>query len=268
MLKARAQQSPKVRRAVAAALGDFVVTHVVGNQRAADLLESWAVNGDESCFVEAAAALALGRTRSPRAVAVLPTLLSRPAYQDTICARAIDGLGATGDEAAIPLVEEAFASARSIQARRAAVSALGRLAEGTKHVRRARERCEGWLTDPDFRVRLDAASALSHLGDGRAIPALETALKAELDGRTKRRLTQAINDLREKGTPDEKLRKLSEEVQRLSAESNRLRERLESLEKDDSAKKPSPPKASSKPRLPAKPAPRPKKKRPKASGRR
>jgi aminopeptidase N len=256
LLKARAQINPKVRRAVAAALGEFVVTHVPGNQRAADLLESWVTGGDESCFVEAAAAVALGRTRSPRALAVLPTLLSRTSYQDTICARAIDGMGATADEAAIPLVEEAFAKARSIYSRRASVSALGRLAEGTKHVRKARERCEAWLSDPDFRVRLDAAGALSLLGDLRAIPALESALKAELDGRTKRRLRAAINDLREKGAPDEKLRKLTEEVQRLSAESNRLRERLESLESGDAGKKPLP-KATAKKPVTAKPAPKP-----------
>jgi aminopeptidase N len=253
LLKARAQQHPKVRRAVAAALGEFVVDHGPGNQRAAELLETWVTEGDESCFVEAAAALALGRTRSPRALAVLPQLFSRPAYQDTIRARAIDGLGATGDEAAIPLVEEAFATSGSIYAKRAAVAALGRLAEGTKHVRRARERCEAWLSDPDFRVRLDAATALNLLGDLRAIPAIEAALKAELDGRTKRRLRDAMNDLREKGTPDEKLRKLSEEVQRLSAESTRLRERLESLEKGDSEKKPAAPKTTTKPTSKAKP---------------
>jgi len=44
-------------------------------------------------------------------------------------------------------------------------------------------------------------------------------------------MREVIADLREKGTPDEKLRKLSEEVARLSAETSRLRERLEGLEK-------------------------------------
>jgi aminopeptidase N len=230
LLRARAQENPRVRRAVAAALGEFVVTHVPGNQRAADLLESWVAGGDASCFVEATAALALGRTRSPRAVAVLPGLLSRNAFQDVIRARAIEGLGATGDEAALPIVEAAFADSASIYARRAAVTALARLAEGTLHVRRARERLEGWLSDPDFRVRIDAASALATLGDGRAVPAIEAALRAELDGRAKRRMREAISDLRDRVKPEEKLRKLSEEVERLSGESTRLRERLECLE--------------------------------------
>jgi hypothetical protein len=63
------------------------------------------------------------------------------------------------------------------------------------------------------------------------VPAIEAALRAELDGRAKRRMREAISDLREKGKPEEKLRKLSQEVERLSGESTKLRERLESLEK-------------------------------------
>ena len=186
LLKAREQENPRVRRAVAAALGDFVVTHAPGNQRAAELLEGWVVAGDASCFVEAAAALALGRTRSPRAVAVLPGALSRHSFQDIVRARAIEGLGATGDEAALPLVEAAFAPGASIYVRRAVVGALASLAEGTLHVRRARERLEGWLCDPDFRVRMDAALSLAALADARAVPAIDVALHAELDGRAKK----------------------------------------------------------------------------------
>ncbi len=231
LLSARAQENPRVRRAVATALGEFVVTHAPGNQRAAELLEGWVVGGDASCFVEAAAALALGQTRSPRAVTVLPGVLARRAFQDVIRARAIEGMGATGDEAALPLVEAAFVTSASVYSRRAAVAAFARLAEGTLQVHRARERIEGWLSDPDFRVRMEAASALALLADARAVPAIEAALRAELDGRAKRRMREAISDLREKGKPEEKLRKLSQEVERLSGESTKLRERLESLEK-------------------------------------
>jgi len=109
------------------------------------------------------------------------------------------------------------------------VAALARLAEGTLHVRHARERIEGWLADPDFRVRMESASALAVLADGRAVPAIEAALHAELDGRAKRRMREAISELREKAARRE-LRKLSQEVERLSGEATRLRERLEGLE--------------------------------------
>jgi aminopeptidase N len=230
LLAARHQENARVRRAVAAALGDFRVDYAASNQRAAELLADWLLQGDPSCFVEANAALALGRTRSPHAVDVLPRVLGRAAYQDVIRARAIEGLGASADEGALPLVEALFSPAASLQARRAMVSAFAHLAEGTTQARRARERLEAWLADRDFRVRMEAASGLVQIGDVRAIRALEHAQAAEVDGRARRRLREAITDLREKGRPAEKLRKLEEEVERLNGEAARMRERLEKLE--------------------------------------
>ena len=58
--------------------------------------------GDASYFVEAEAALALGRTRAAEALALLPALLDRPSFQDVIRSRAIEGLGKCGDERALP----------------------------------------------------------------------------------------------------------------------------------------------------------------------
>jgi len=230
LLAARRQEHPKVRRAVAAALGEFRVDLHPGNQRAAETLETWVRDGDPSLFVEANAALALGRVRSPLAVELLTSTLDRRSYMDTIRARALEGLGATASEAAYAAIESAITRAASFQSRRAAVTALGRLAEGTANARRARDRLEACLADPDFRVRMDAATALVEIGDVRATAALERARLAELDGRAKRRFRQAITQLREKGAGGERLRKLGEEVERLRGESTHLRERLEKLE--------------------------------------
>ncbi len=242
LLASRQQEQPKVRRAVAAALGEFRVDFDPGNARAAEVLERWVSEGDPSLFVEANAALALGRVRSPRAVKILTPVLDRRAYMDTIRSRALEGLGATSDEAAYPVVEAAITRAASFQSRRAAVSALGRLAEGTGNARRARERLEACLADPDFRVRMDAAMALAEIGDARAISAIERARATELDGRAKRRFQSAITQLREKGGAGDKLRKLGEEVERLRGESTRLRERLEKLESRSSGSSPPAPK--------------------------
>jgi len=230
LLAARGQQHPRVRRAVAAALGEFRVDLAPGNARAAELLATWVEEGDPSCFVEANAALSLGRVRSPRAVELLVPVLGRRAYMDTIRARALEGLGATADETAYPVIDAAISRAASFQSRRAAVTALARLAEGTALARRARERLEACLSDPDFRVRMDAASALAEIGDVHSIPALERARAGELDGRAKRRFKNAVTQLRDKGGGGEKVRKLGEEVDRLRGEATRLRERLEKLE--------------------------------------
>lgn len=250
LLAARTQEHPRVRRAVAAALGEFRLDYDPGNERAARMLESWVQDGDPSCLVEANAALALGRARSPRAVELLSGVLSRRSYMDMIRARAIDGLGATADEAAYAVVEAAITRAASFQSRRAAVTALGRLAEGTGNARRARERLEACLADRDFRVRMDAALALGEIGDVRAIPAIERARAAELDGRAKRRFKHAVAQLREKGSPGDKLRKLSDEVERLRGESVRLRERVEKLEGKTGGTEP--PVTPGKPSTPAK----------------
>jgi aminopeptidase N len=241
LVASRQQKLPKVRRAIAAALGEFRIDFDPGNARAAEILEQWVREGDPSLFAEANAALALGRVRSPRAVEILTPVLDRRVFNDTIRARALEGLGATSDEAAYPVVEAAITRKASFQSRRAAVTALGRLAEGTGNARRARERLEAVLADPDFRVRMDAALALAELGDVRSISAIERARSAELDGRVKRRFRNAITQLREKGAPGDKLRKLGEEVERLCGESTRLRERVEKLEARPAGSEPSTP---------------------------
>jgi aminopeptidase N len=241
LLASRQQKLPKVRRAIAAALGEFRIDFDPGNMRAAEALEQWVREGDASLFAEANAALALGRVRSPRAVEILTPVLDRRVFMDTIRARALEGLGATYDEAAYPVVEAAITRKASFQSRRAAVTALGRLAEGTANARRARERLEAVLADPDFRVRMDASLALAELGDARSISAIERARAGELDGRVKRRFRNAVTQLREKGAAGDKLHKLGEEVERLRGESTRLRERVEKLEARPAGSEPSTP---------------------------
>jgi aminopeptidase N len=226
LIGARTEAHPKVRRSVAAALGEFKEDRDVGG-----VLARWAEDGDPSYFVEATAGLSLGRVRAQEALTVLPKLLARPAWGDVIRARALEGLGALGDERAWPLVEAAYVPASTFQARRAAVSAMVRLGDGTPLARRARERVEQALDDNDFRVRAEAAAGLATLGDGRSLPALERAMRAELDGRAKRRMREALAELTDKGRPAEQARKLSEEVERMRSELGELRTRLDAVER-------------------------------------
>ncbi|HEY0707672.1 MAG TPA: HEAT repeat domain-containing protein, partial [Polyangia bacterium] len=221
----RADDHPKVRRAVANALGEFVADPVAGR-----LLAEWAKRGDASVFVEAATALALGRSRAANAVDVLSGMLDRDAYQDVIRSRALEGLGASADERALPILEAAFVPEASFQVRRAALNGITILCEGTPHARRARELLERGLDDRDFRVRMEAAAGLATLGDSRSVPALERAARAELDGRAKRRLREAVTDINEHGTTSEQTRKLSEEVEQLRRELFELRQRVTKVE--------------------------------------
>jgi aminopeptidase N len=216
---------PRVRRAVAAALGDFV-----GDETAARALAGRIRRGDASYFVEAEAAAALGRTRTPEAMALLPSLLDRSSYQDVIRSRALEGLGRSGDERAFPIIRDAWRASVPWVSRRAIVAAIAELARGTGIARPAREFIESRLADRDFRVRGEAAAALARLGSADAIAALRSARAAELDGRARRRMEGAIHDLEAGTRPSEEIRQLHDEVERLRGETAKLRERLDRLQ--------------------------------------
>jgi hypothetical protein len=110
------------------------------------------------------------------------------------------------------------------------VAALAELARGTGLARAAREAIEERLRDGDFRVRLEAAVALGRLGSSDALPAIRAALTGELDGRTKRRMMDAIRDIEDGTRPAEEARRLQDEVERLRGETAKLRERMDRLE--------------------------------------
>jgi aminopeptidase N len=222
---ARTQPHPRVRRAVAAALGEFR-----SQPRAAAILSEWASHPEPSVFVEAERAAALGRARVPDAVTRLLPWLGRDAFQDVLRTRAIEGLGATGDARAIEVLREHWRTGASFSARRAMVAALGELGRGTARARGVREFLEDHFGDPDFRVRAEIGAQLARLGDREAIPALERALAAELDGRAKRRMRDALAELREGTGPAEQLARLHEEMDRFRRDTAQLRERLDTLE--------------------------------------
>ena len=234
LLAARSQPHPRVRRAVAIALGEFR-----GDPRAAETLVSWLRAGDPSAFVEAEAALALGKTRAPTGLDLLASVARRPSYQEVIRSRAIEGMGATGDERALSLLRAEWRSGGPFQPRRAVVAALAELAQGTE-IRPTREFLEDRFSDPDFRVRMEIAVALARLGDRQSVPAIERALAAELDGRARRRMREALSDLADGTHPAEQVVRLKEELTRLRTDTTQLRERLEKLEARDSAKSPRP----------------------------
>jgi aminopeptidase N len=245
LIAAKGAAEPRVRRAVAAGLGEFT-----GDDTAALALAGWLRAGEPSAFVEAELALALGRTRSPLALELLPPLVDRPSFQAVLASRAIEGLGKTGDERAFPLIRAAWRPEAPFPARRAVVAALAELARGTSLARAAREAIEERLRDADFRVRLEAAAALGRLGLPDALPAIRGALAGELDGRTKRRMLDAIRDIEDGARPAEEARRLQDEVERLRGETAKLRERMDRLETRLAPPSTSPPSAPAKTKRP------------------
>gem|GEM_PF-2642901 len=86
---------PKARRGVVRALGAF------RTPAAAESLRKILRTGDESYFVEAAAAAALGQTAQPGVAEDLRAALSRPSWHDILAMSAAEGFAATRDESVV-----------------------------------------------------------------------------------------------------------------------------------------------------------------------
>jgi aminopeptidase N len=218
----------RLRRAIAAALGQFTEDDQAANALAA-MLDG---EGDPSYYVQAAAADALGRTRHPSAYEVLHGILGRPAHNDAITVGALTGLAHLRDVRAIDTLLEYTQWGRHQNARRTAVDALGVLAPLADDPTRlrVRERLEALLNDPWLRVQLSAVNALAALKDVRANGALQAAAARNLDGRVRRSSRVAVRTLTEGADKGAEVRTLKDQVEQLQQENQKLKDRLGKLE--------------------------------------
>jgi aminopeptidase N len=229
-------EHPKVRRAVVAALGEFR-----RDAEVAARLRALLAAGDASYFVEAEAARSLGRTRAADAVPVLEAVGTRPSFQDVIGVGALDGLAETQEAAAFPVVAARTAYGQPPFLRRAAVSAVAKLAEVADRKREAVDLFSDLLRDPQFRVQYTVCEAAKTLGDRRLLPALEGA--PFNDPRTRRAAREAVRALREGEPQAREVAALREELDTLKEETRALREKLEvlTLKRDTPAPAPTKP---------------------------
>jgi aminopeptidase N len=218
---------PRTRRVIARALGDFVHDAAAGAALAA-VVE----RGDASYFVEAEAALSLGKTRTARAGELLRVAAGRDSFNDVIRQYAYRGLAEARDDGALNFLLDAVRWGRITQGRRAAAMALAVLVRGRRdrEARDVRERLELLLGDRDFRVQAAALEAVAVVGDPAAIGALRRMIERELDGRLRRRGKEVIRDLEDGASAGEDVRRLRDELGELRALAGALRERVELLE--------------------------------------
>jgi aminopeptidase N len=217
LAKGARAEHPKVRRAVASALGGFRVP------RASKILTALA-SRDRSYLVGAEASRALGRTRQPGAKKTLLALAKRRSWGDCLQSGALDGLGNLRDEGAVPDVLSYTTYGHPTRGRRSAIHALATLADS----RRVREHIEDLLADREHHVRVTAVDALSALGDPRSRPAMRRALEREHDPRVKRRLREALRDTSESRAAERK--RLDDEIETLRGELGELKGRLAKVE--------------------------------------
>ena len=210
-------EHPKVRRAVATALGELLDAAPVA------LLAQMA-RRDPSYLVQAAAARALGRTRQPEALRTLIQISKRSSWADVCRAGALAGMGTLGDERALPQVLELTRPSTPARGRRAAIATLAELSDS----RVTRRHLERLLDDDDPHVRVAAGQALRTLGDPRCSAALHQRLSRERDGRVYRQLRETLRELGDGGSQER--RRLHDELEQVRGELGELKARLAKLE--------------------------------------
>jgi aminopeptidase N len=214
---------PKVRRAVAAALGAFK-----GAETADALLPL--ARKDPSYFVQAAALHALGRTRDHRAFDVLSAALEHASWNGTVESGAARGLAELADSRATELLIEATQPGKDESLRRAALGALARIGHLVESDRsRIVEAVCDRLDDPMFLVQRSAIIAAEDLSDPRFLGVLDRLSASGFDGRIRRDAAEAAIRIRESQKVPTQVTALRTDLDALREEQRKLQEQIEAI---------------------------------------
>jgi aminopeptidase N len=217
---------PRARRAIVRALGEF------REERAAQALARIVDEGDASYYVEAAATAAIGKTRSQLAFSALERGLAKDSQNDVIRINAFDGLGQLRDERGIQLGIEWSRYGSPPHVRGAACAALGQLGQVVPEHRKDEivDHLIALVQDPWLRTQISAINALAELKAAKALPDLDRAAQTALDGRVSRSARIAAKKIRESGDKGDEVKKLREEMDKLTDENRTLKDRLNAIE--------------------------------------
>ena len=217
---------PRVTVEIAGALGSWREAGV------ADALMAALDAGPSTWHAQGALLHALGSTRDPRARGVLEAALAVDSWGDHVRQRALLGLAHTHDRDVLPVLLAHTTDAHSDRARGAAANALGILADRVDSVQRpAVDRLLEMLAEESFRATLAAISGLGTIKSPRALEALERLHRSAVDGRTQRMAYEAMVKIRSGRTTEAGLSTVREELDKVRAESARLRTRIDRMER-------------------------------------
>ncbi len=233
-----ASKMSRVRAAVASTLGRFQAPQQAElAERSAQALRVVLEKGDISYRVEAAAADALGKTRTDGNVDLLEKLLERPSWMDFVQRGIFRGLAASGDDRVIDIMSSYLGDMQkrpTLRLRAAAgLWALG----GNRHrySEAARQRAVtalGNAVEHDHwsPVRSISALALMGLGEKHAISVLERVAAHETESYVQRNMRVAAHALRSVDTSDEQFKQLRKDLDEVHEENRKLKEQLGAIE--------------------------------------
>jgi aminopeptidase N len=131
---------------------------------------------DSSYRARGAALRAIGRIKSAGAYETLVAAVNADSPDGFLRNAALSGLGALGDDKAVPLLLEWAGPGKDMDSREAAIGSLARLQKDNKDFTQV---IAGYLQDSHFPIRRTAIYALGGRGDASAIPALEAMLQSK-----------------------------------------------------------------------------------------
>jgi aminopeptidase N len=215
---------PKVRRAVVRALGDFKREELL------DLLKP-VLQNDPSYFVESDAAIAIGKTKSRQAIAILKRVAESSSFQNVVAQGAITGLKEfAGDKEIASFLVDKSRYGNHHRLREAATFALGKF---VREVPGVSDHLKGLLQDKWFRVRINACRAFADAEDVKAIPDLARAAENDLDHRVRRVAEECINLIKESTTKPREVAEIREEIDRIKSKNLELLQKVDRLEREE-----------------------------------
>jgi len=169
ILAALNEAKPWVREVAVEQLGNFKEDASLGPK-----LTEIAAN-DKAYRVRAKALGALGAIKAPNAYDTLIAAVNSDSPDDTLRDAGLEGLGALGDDRAVPVLLEWSATGKPFEARSAAIGAVAGLDKKNKQITQT---LISYLREPYFDVKFAALFALGRRGDPDAIAPLEEMVKS------------------------------------------------------------------------------------------
>ncbi|NEQ51937.1 MAG: aminopeptidase, partial [Leptolyngbya sp. SIO3F4] len=238
LLKGLNDQHPKVRRAVVNSLGGI---KTVESYKA---LKSVVRNGDQSYYVEGAAATALGKVGSStldngknkenKTLNILEMVLEeRAGWNEVVRSGAISGLSMfKSSEDALNLLLPYTKLGIPQALRLNAIRCLGKIAAGQNKINTDRilDRLEAIAREEFFLTQVAVVMALGQMEVSGAVRVLQGLAEQSPDGRVKRRAEEAIGRVRKTIGADKAVDELRRDLDDLKQLNRDLKSRLEALE--------------------------------------
>ena len=214
---------PKARLAVVKAHGEYKT------KEAFESLKPLLAN-DVSYFVEAEAALSMGKTRQEEALPwLMETLKTKPAsFNSIIQIQLLEGLAELKNEKAFDFIKSYLEEKHPLKIRLGALSALTKMFKKFKD-KKDLEVFTKLSQSPYFSIRYKVISCLQTLSDPDSLKLLDWIVQNELDGRIRRLARETIHSIREQEQGQD-LTKLTTEMETLQQENKKMLARLSALE--------------------------------------